>query len=162
MRGIAKISINILALYLLIEFITESIPQIFGIINSAQLMKTGMISGILVTQLLKLIIALYLWFSAEKLSSFIISNKNEGSINKINYRYLHLIAFSVVGIVILAISIPDLVKYILEYFNMPGRVLTKISPKITAKTVEVIIGVLLLIKPDSFTKKLNVINREDV
>ena len=162
MKGIAKISINILAFYLLIEFITESIPQIFGIINSAQLMKTGMISGILVTQLLKLIIALYLWFSAEKLSSFMISNKNKDPIKNINYRYLHLISFSVIGIVILALSIPDLVQYLLEYFNMSGRVLTNILPKTVAKIIEIILGIWLLIKPDSFAKKLNVINREDV
>ena len=96
MKGIAKISIRILSLYLLIEFITESIPQIFGIINSGQSMKIGIIVGIIITQTLKLIIAIYLWFSAEKLSSFMISNKNEGPIKNINYRYLHLIAFSVI------------------------------------------------------------------
>ena len=77
MKGIAKISIKILSLYLLIEFITESIPQIFGIINSWESMKTGIIVGILIAQILKLIIALFLWFSAEKLSSFMISNKTK-------------------------------------------------------------------------------------
>ena len=158
MKGIAKITIKILSLYLLIEFITESIPQIFGIINSGQSIRTGIIVGILIAQILKFIFALFLWFSAEKLSNFMISNKNKDPIKNINYRYLHLISFSVIGIVILALSIPDLVQYLLEYFNISGRVLTNILPKIVAKIIEIILGLWLLIKPDSFAKKIKITN----
>ena len=152
MKGIAKIAVKLLSLYLLTEFITEGIPQIFGFFYSGQSMRAGMIAGIIVAQLLKLIIALYLWYSADMLSNFILGNIEESLIKDINYTKLQSISFSVVGIVLLAINIPDLVQFILEYFSVPSGVLVNDLPKLIANLAKVIIGFWLLIGSNNIVK----------
>jgi len=145
MKGIAKISVKILSIYFFVEFITQGIPQIFGIFKMRQEIGEGLVIGIIISQLLKLLIAVYLWYFAEKLSIRIMGNIKNESIKEINYRKLQLIAFSVVGIVLLATSIPEIAQYIVEYLSMSGRVITNILPKLIAKTIELIIGIWLLL-----------------
>lgn len=152
MKGIAKISVKVLSLYLLTEFITEGIPQIFGVFYSGQSMRAAIITGIIIAQLLKFFIALYLWYSANMLSSYISGNIEESSIKDINYTKLQSISFSVVGIILLAINIPDLVQFIMEYFSIPSGVLANVLPKLIADIVKVIIGFWLLIGSSKIVK----------
>lgn len=152
LKGITEIVVKILSIYFVIEFITEGIPQIFGIFYSGQSMRAGMIAGIIIAQLLKFIIAVYLWYSADMLSNFILGNIKENALKDINYKKLQSITFSVVGIVLLAINIPDLVQFIMEYLSTSRGAFANALPKLIANIAKVIIGFWLLIGSSKIVK----------
>lgn len=153
-RGLAKLSIKILAIYFLIEFITDGVLQIYGILNSSQLIKNGIVVGIIITHFIKLVVSLFLWFFAENISNHIINDHQEKLIELDNYKILQSIAFSVVGIILLGTSIPEIVQYIIKYFSLPVKVVADILPKLIGQIIKILIGVMLLLGSEKIVNKI--------
>ena len=142
MKNFAKLSIKILSIYFLVEFISTSIPNIMGLLftNIGRSMKIGMY--ILITSyLIKLIVALFLWYYSDKLSNIIFKDENDINFDNIDYKKIQLIAFSVVGVVLLAINIPYFIRNILQLFIMPGRI--RISSSILQDMITKIIAMII-------------------
>ena len=114
MKSITKLSIKLLSIYFLIEFISTSIPTIFGFIfsNTGQPMNIVMI--VITAHIIKLIITIFLWYFADKLSNIMINDEKNMNLTPIDYNKLQKIAFSVVGLIILATNIPDFIKSFLD------------------------------------------------
>src|SRR5690554_4035335 len=126
MKDTAKIFLKVLSIYYLVEFITKGLPQVFGLINSGSKINISIILGIVISHFLYLFIAILLWYGADKIVNYMVRNEGNDSSKRINYQKIHLIAFSLIGVVILVISIPDLIQYILEYYFMPSMVFSTI------------------------------------
>lgn len=155
MKDISYISVKLLAIYFLVEFISEGIPQIIGVFSSRPVIETKIILGLVAALLIKLLISLYLWNYAEKISKLITSNIEEGVLKNKDYKTLQIIAFSVVGVILIAISVPDFVQYFIEYLSIPGRPIFNILPKLIAKLAETFIGIWLLLGSESIVQKIS-------
>ncbi len=142
MKSLAKLSIKILSIYFLVEFISISIPNIMGLLftNTGRSMKMGMFI-IITAHLIKLIVALFLWYSSDKLSNIIFKDENDINFDNIDYKKIQLIAFSVVGVILLAINIPNFIRNILQLFIMPGRI--RISSSILQGMISQIIAMII-------------------
>ncbi|MFW6312067.1 MAG: hypothetical protein ACOC1K_07525 [Nanoarchaeota archaeon] len=77
MREISKVALRILAIYFLVEFLSSAFPQVFGIFSMGQSIGYMMTTTIILTQLIKLLAALYLWFAADKISEYLVDGKEE-------------------------------------------------------------------------------------
>ncbi|MGM0446105.1 MAG: hypothetical protein ACQEQH_06830 [Bacillota bacterium] len=144
MKEIAKLAIKIMAIYFFIDFINESFNQIFWIFNSGSKVRIYIIFGTITALLIKLIISLILWFKADLISNSIINKEDELSLKFDEYKKLHLIAFSVVGLILLVITVPDLFRNIFEYLSYPNRPISNYLPQLIGEVIKIIIGFWLL------------------
>ncbi|HKL76433.1 MAG TPA: hypothetical protein VJ881_10245 [Halanaerobiales bacterium] len=153
MKSISKVALRILAIYFLVEFLSSGFPQLFGIFRMGQSIGYMMTTTIILSQLIKLLAALYLWFAADKISNYLV-NKKEEKLEKIDYQKLQIIAYSVVAIVLLIITIPELLKYLLMSFSSRGGVMPVMMRELAPVGFKVIIALWLLLDTKRITKKL--------
>jgi len=144
MRGIANIALKIMAIYIFIDFINESYRQVFWIVNSTSEIGGYIIFGTISALLIKLVISLLLWFKSNIISNSIINRDIELSMKLDDYKKLQIVAFSVIGIILLSITIPNLFRYLFEYLSYPSRPLFNYLPKLIAEIFKIIIGGWLL------------------
>jgi mannose/fructose/N-acetylgalactosamine-specific phosphotransferase system component IIC len=156
MKNIAKLSIKVLSIYFLVDFISTSIPVIFGLLGHIRRGTFWGTFAIIAGYLIKIIIPLYLWYSADKLSNIIIKSKEDKSLENIDYKKIQIIAFSVVGIVLLAINIPNFIKSILGIISMPGKIRLSMPmlQNIIVQIIELTIGGWLLFGSQKLVKYL--------
>jgi hypothetical protein len=95
-----------------------------------------------------------LWFLADKLAVLMIGDSRVTHIDTIDYKVLHNIAFSVVGIVLLAITIPEIIKYIVDYLSISGRVIMRFTPDLIAKIVKLALGFWLVLGSKGIVNRL--------
>lgn len=144
MKGIAKLALKLMAIYIFIDFINESYRQVFWIINSTSEIGNYIIFGTISALLIKLIISIILWFKADIISNRIINKKIELTLKLDDYKKLQIVAFSVFGIILLSITIPNLFRHLFEYLSYPSRPLFNYLPELIAEILKIIIGGWLL------------------
>lgn len=154
MKGIARLAIKILSLYFLIEFISEGIPQIIGIINSRGSLDNEMIIVFLFVHVLKFIFIIFLWFFAEWLSDKFFCDQDEKINITVSQKQIYLLIFSTVGLILLVISLPNLIQYIFEYFSKTHIVSNIFFGKVGAEVIKSILGFWLLFKPITIVNKI--------
>src|SRR6056297_403725 len=114
MKGIAKIALKLMAIYIFIDFVNESYRQVFWMVNSTLEIGNYIIFGTISALLIKLIISIVLWFKADVISNSIITDDNNSAFKLDDYKKLQLVAFSVIGIILLSITIPNLFRHLFE------------------------------------------------
>ncbi|MGM0471223.1 MAG: hypothetical protein ACQEQI_02935 [Bacillota bacterium] len=152
MYSIAKLLIKLLSIYLAVDFVTEKLPLFLGLINSGKYLQPAMIIAVIAT--LNLVIACYLWFSADKLADYIVDKEEQSKIVVDDYAALQSIAFSVVGVFLLAFSIPDMIRFILEYFLISRMSASHQLPQLAADMIRILIGGWLLIDASSIINRI--------
>ena len=144
MKGIAKIALKLMAIYIFIDFVNESYRQVFWMVNSTLEIGNYIIFGTISALLIKLIISIVLWFKADVISNSIITDDNNPAFKLDDYKKLQLVAFSVIGIILLSITIPNLFRHLFEYLSYPNRPLFNYLPELIAEILKMIIGGWLL------------------
>ncbi len=155
MKNISKVALRILAIYFLVEFLSSAFPQVFGIFSMGQSIGYMMTITIILTQLIKLVAALYLWFAEDKISNHLVNEKEE-KLEKIDYQKLQIVAYSVVAIVLLVITVPELLKYLLMYFSSRGGVMPIMMRELIPEVVKVVIALWLLLDRKRIANKIGI------
>ncbi len=151
MKKLAKFSLRILSIYFLADFFIVWFPSILQVFISGGLGRSrNELILMFVHHLLKLAVALILWIFANQISVVMVGKDNLKFTEEINYERLYILAFSVLGIIILSRNIPLLIHHILGvFFNTFGQ--TLIPQRLTASIIRSIIGLLLILKSKNIT-----------
>ncbi|MGM0411659.1 MAG: hypothetical protein ACQEQF_12975 [Bacillota bacterium] len=155
MKNISKVALRILAIYFLVEFLSSGFAQLIGIFRMGQSIGYMMTTTIILTQLIKLLAALYLWFAAEIISDYLVDEKEE-KLEKIDYQKLQIIAYSVVAIVLLVINVPGLLKYLLAYLSNRDGVMPIMMRELIPEMVKVAIALWLLLDRKRIANKIGI------
>ncbi|ATW28244.1 hypothetical protein [Candidatus Formimonas warabiya] len=113
-KAAATIAVKVLAIFTLIKFITylPSAYNIFDIVSTASSQTSASLQIItfMAPICLLLIVSMCLWLYADEISDRMVKNPGINEKVNINYEGLQSIAFSVVGIIIVADALPALIS----------------------------------------------------
>lgn len=174
-KRLGMLACRIISIYILIELL-KYLNVVFmsfaflGMEENTLLNTRWMVAGSIFHGLLLLAIAIILWIYAPKISETIVGDKgvNNLDVEEItDYVKLEIIAFSLIGIIILSKAIPNFMRLVLDVytirsFNPLGEsdVDIRYFPSITqiiASATELLLGFVLFLKAKSivgFTSNL--------
>ncbi|RKD30534.1 hypothetical protein [Thermohalobacter berrensis] len=145
-KNLAKISCKIISIYVFIKFISFIPTTIFMF----KLNNNRSILPILTSAILYFMLSILLWSFADKLSYYMVGNKHKEVEHKrveIDYNKLHYIAFSVVGLVMIAFSISNVITDIIQMYKMAesNPNLNLYKAEIIGELFKLLIGLWLLL-----------------
>jgi len=129
-----------------------------GLLSGLYLLFSGQMPlmskiGYLLSGFLFLLIIYLLLFKTSYLSELINRGLDEKYKDRleIDYRRLYQILLSLTGVIILVVSLPEMVRYILEIFTVYHISLFKELPRFIAKVIEIFLGLYLVFKSHSLS-----------
>lgn len=162
-RLLAKISIRVVAIYL----VTYGIMQVPAITTAFYYSGNQDAEGINILLFLSfaifspLISGIVLWLISDKLSAWVIGNSDsKDSVNNLNSNNLQAVALSIIGLVVVFITLPNLISQIIQLSNNANiidgnRVFdTNTLSLVIASTLKIVLGVLLVLGPDFWVRLL--------
>lgn len=147
MKALTKISLKIMAIYFFVTFIRRGLLSgLYMLFRNEMPFISKLI--LLISEAIFLLIIYFLWFKTDYLSNKITKNITEKdlSIKNMDYNLFFQMILTLTGIIIIVVSLPELIRYILELFTVNNIVLFKETPRFFAKIVELILGILLVFK----------------
>lgn len=147
-KEIATLSFKVLSLYAFIRAI-DNLPDILYLVSQNDLRGTTGLNFIMAAtpSLLLGLCGAFLWYAAPLLASSIFRSTVPEDKSLTSLQEIKSIAFSVVGLVMLATALPDLVNAALMYYTVATHSVRGGSPlleTITVLSVKVILGIWLL------------------
>lgn len=152
MKNLTIVSLKVMAVYFFVSFIRRGLLSGIYLIFTNQMPILSKISFIL-SELIFLIIIYILWFKAEYVAGKITENLSIENViaKELDYKLLLQTSLSLLGVIILAVSIPEFIRYIFEIFSVNNISIFKETPRFLAKILEIIIGFYLIYKSQSIS-----------
>lgn len=149
-RILSKMSCRIISIYAFVKFIMffQSYFYVFYQNSRNQIEQNNVLMFLPFFSLLFL--SIILWVYADKISQFMVKeSENSRDIVKLDYVKLQAISFSVVGVVILTNSIPEIIKTVLNIKlliskQLVDRVLITYKTQMIGYGIKIIMGLWLL------------------
>lgn len=154
-KNLAKISCKVIAITTFIKafIFLPSIIYTFSIDNNNYKISINDMLPSITTVAVLILFSIILWIFADKISDRMVNVKEEENEKlNINYKKLQYIAFSVIGLFLIATSIPTISKNIFEIYrvNSIGMKDTyykaRLYSSIVGEIIKLLIGLLLLFK----------------
>lgn len=152
-RALAKIACRLFAIYTFIRFVSYLPAIIYPLfMKNTNANVSITILPVLPSLILSLAFSIILWTFSEKLSRLMVDDSNIQEETDIDYNKLQYIAFSVVGLVLVTLSIPNITSTLIEYIRMISMVeksahfsFIQYKAKLAGSIVQFIIGLWLLL-----------------
>jgi YbbR domain-containing protein len=118
-RALAKIACRLFAIYTFIKFVSYLPAVTYPLfMKNTTIDESLAIIPVLLSLILFLLLSIILWNFSEKISGLIVNDLNTLEETNIDYNRLQYIAFSVVGLVLVVLSVPDIIKTSIEISQM--------------------------------------------
>ena len=155
MKSLAKVAVRIMSLYFIAQFLSSGVTQLMGMIFSRQLSSLApMLSGIASAHIIRLIVAILLWYYADELAELITKDSDDISFKHFDYQEIQVIAFSIVGLVLIIVALPHLAQQGIEYFSTSHLRNVHYLSQFSIRIIQLLIGIYLLIGARSIVKKI--------
>jgi len=151
-KGLTYVLLKIMGLYFLINLVRKGLLSGLYLLFSGQMPVMSKIGYLLSGFLFFLMI--YLLLSKTSYLTEMINKELDKKYKdrlEIDYRRLYQILLSLTGVIILVISLPEMVRYILEIFTVYHISLFKELPRFIAKVLEIFLGLYLIFKSHSLS-----------
>lgn len=156
-RDIAILSFKVLSLYAFIKAIDKLPDVIYYIFNSENFFNQTVLLNFLlisVPLLLLTLCALLLWFAAPLMASKVFKSKIPEEKTDVSFADAQAIAFSIAGLLVLAIALPDLVKAAVMHYTIVTQSVRGESPlagTIVVLLFQIVFGFWLLLGSEGIT-----------
>jgi len=158
-REIAILSFKILSIYAFIKVI-DNVYYTLGSITSTEDHGANLVL-IIAPQLLLVLCGILLWYIAPRLATSVFKSSSIENEPNASLSDIQTVAFSVVGIFLLAISIPELVSIIVVYNTMWVAGSKEILIKgIIVLSIKIILGLWLLLGSRGLVKFIRSTRRD--
>lgn len=155
-KSLAKVACRIMSIYffsMFIIFVSSTVYSMFSIYQefNRELFMRNLISMISIVAAY-LFVSIALWVLADKISCMMVGTSKEADDNiNIEYKKMQYIAFSVVGLVIVATSIPDIITTSMTLYKVTSPLegvynseITTYQIRLLGEVIQSLIGLFLL------------------
>lgn len=158
-RKLSTLTCKVISIYILIKFVMylQNIFITFAYIDSAlQVDKNMVLIGTIIPGVMLLVLSILFWLFASRIGKMIIDSDDQEELSQeIDFEKLEILAFSVIGLVILSSGLSNLVKssidiytlkmsYVIGSYKDDIRFLPNVL-KVIGDLIQIIIGFWLLL-----------------
>lgn len=147
MKGLTVVSLKIMAVYFFVTFIRSGLLSGFYMLFTEEMPLISKLIFV-ISEVIFLLIIYLLWFKTDYLTERITKNITTEDLDfkNIDHEIFFQVILTLIGIIIIAVSLPELIKYILEMFTFNNIVIIKETPRFIAEIIELLIGIFLVFK----------------